>query len=868
MPLDVKDLERTFFPFVEKPNRYTGGELNLPPLPEQPILRVALAFPDLYELGMSYLGLRILLHRASQVEGIACERVFMPWFDAANRLRQLPLPLFTLETRTPLYELDLIGFNLQYELHATNILAMLELGRIPLFAADRRESDPLILGGGPLASHCEAFAPFFEAIAVGDGEEVFPAILETLKSLKQAGASRLEKIRALGGISGLYVPAFYQPQYGEQGTYGGLKPAEVGFPSIIEGRVIPELIPDYYPAKPLVPRLEITHNRLTLEISRGCSRGCRFCGPGMINRPVRERPLADLVQEAEIGLSNTGFAQLSLLSLSTGDYRGLEALLAALEPILDRRRVSLSFPSLRPERFTPQVADRAAAGARTGLTLAPEAATPRLRAVINKDTSDEALLQAVRLAYERQWKSVKLYFMIGLPTETDEDVLAMVELIRQVVGIGREFGGRGISVSVSPFVPKPHTPFEREGQLPPADLQRRLNLLRSGLRRFQAVRLELRDLEITLVESAIARGDRRMAKAIEISYRHGGLFDAWSDGFSFPRWQEALVQAGLSLENLVRPLPKEQILPWEHLNPGVTREFLQGERAEAAQTQFTPDCRGDVCHLCGLQQRTDLPCPEIPDLESYKLKPNPEKHENLVYTRYRLKYRRTDDAKYVSHLDALGILERALRRLGMPLEFTAGMKPHPRLIVSPPLGMGMTSQAEYLDFGIGGEWQDEPTVLFRKTMPPGFETLQVYARPQDKFSLGGLNKFLYQVTPISSGAVDWSQIETSAAQLWAAPQLPSLRHNPGKVRAFDARPTIWKIETAPEGRLYIGLISRGGPLPKPTDILLMLINSAERDPLSNWKIDRSGMWWGMDNESYSPEAAESHLYSRLGEPSI
>ncbi|RJP75403.1 MAG: TIGR03960 family B12-binding radical SAM protein [Candidatus Zixiibacteriota bacterium] len=853
MSLDTRELEQQFFPFVKKPDRYTGGELYLPPLPESPEIRAALAFPDLYELGMSYLGLRLLLHRALQVEGVACERVFMPWFDAEARLRALNLPLFTLETRTPLRELDLLGINLQYELHATNVLALLDLGGIPLRAEHRSESDPVVLGGGPLALHGEPFAPFFDALALGDGEDLFPEILHVLKEQKRRGASRRTTVRALGDIPGVYLPGYYQPQYGPDGRFRGMKRLDPGLPEVVSARVTPRLLPEHYPAKPLVPSVEATHNRLILEIARGCSRGCRFCGPGMTNRPVRERPVADIVAEAAAGLEATGYSEISLLSLSIADYSCLETLLDALRPILEARQVSLSFPSLRPDRFTPQMADRAAAGSRTGLTLAPEAASERLRAIINKETTDQDLLRAVRLAYERRWKSVKLYFMAGLPGETDDDLYAMVDLVREVVMTGKGLGGRHVTVSVSPFTPKPHTPFEREGQAPPEGLRRRLGILTSRFGRWHAVKLELRDLDVSRMEAAIARGDRRTAEAIEASFRAGGRFDAWTDGFSMTRWEQAFRQAGLDPEAGSRRIPEDEPTPWDHLQPGVTEEFLQSEREAAAAAEFTSDCRRDVCHMCGLHQRSDLPCPEIPRLEPYipaEAAASPPPGE---FRRYRLTYRRREAARYVSHLDAVGVLERALRRLGLPLEFTQGMKPHPWLIASPPLPVGMTSRAEYLDFGLAGDWTPDRMANFREGLPPGFEAVDVAPLSGKGLSLGSLNVFLYRAEPAAARPAEQiEELQQAVEEFLASESVLLLRTGPQKAQPLEARGAVWRLEAQVGGALWIGLKTSGGPTPKAVEILGWLTRESADEIISGWRLERVEMGWDLEGRRLSP----------------
>ena len=874
MSLDPTLLDRQFFPFVFKADRYTGAEVNLPPTPENPLLRIALAFPDLYELGMSYLGLRILLHRAGGVSDVAAERVFMPWFDAVRRLRERRLPLFTLESKTPLRELDLIGFSLQYELHATNVLAMLDLGGVPLRSCDRGEEDPIVLGGGPIVYHPEPFAPFFDAFAAGDGEDLLPEILQVLKDGKRRGEARRKRLRALGEIAGVYLPGEYEPRYGKTGAFLGWKKKDASLPDAVSARITPTLSTDSYPVRPIVPTLEATHNRLIVEIARGCSRGCRFCGPGMCNRPVREKPIAEILREVEIGLDATGYGELSLLSLSTADYSRLEELLDALQPLLEERQTALSFPSLRPDRFTPQMADRAAAGSRTGLTLAPEAATPRLRGVINKATTDEDLLNAARLAFERRWKSLKLYFMIGLPSETDEDAAALGALVKKIAGLAREYGGRNLNVSLSPFSPKPHTPFEREGLTPAEDLRRRVGRLKSDLSRIRLVHLEVRNYEITRLETAIARGDRRLADVIEAGYRAGGIFDAWSDGFSASRWKAAFERNGMDPDRLTGAFSSDAQLPWKLILTGVSEDFLEREREAAARCEFTPDCRGKDanCHLCGLHSHPGLPCPEIQRIPAYAVdKAIKTREDHPPIHRYRLMYRRTRRARFVSHLDVVGALERALRRLRIRLEYTVGMKPHPRLIASPPLPVGMTSRAEYLDFGMEGEWAfsggaEAKRHLFTAdelVLPPGFEAAALFARPVHSPSLGSLNVFLYRAVPLQE--VDAAAVEREIGRFWAERSVPLLRTGSDSTRPCDARPAVWKLEREASGAILIGLKSTGGPMPRAVDVLAHIMKLPSEAILADWELERVDMSWDMDGVRSHPTEDSPQPFFRVGE---
>jgi radical SAM family uncharacterized protein/radical SAM-linked protein len=858
MTPDPTNLEHCFFPYVEKPGRYIGGELGLPRLPENPSLRVALAFPDVYELGMSYLGLRILYHLANQSSEVACERVFMPWFDAVKRMRECSIPLFSLETRTPLNHFDLIGINLQYELHATNILGILDLSQIPLLAQDRKPGDPIVIGGGPLSLHPEPFAPFFDAIVVGDGEEVFPKILEQLILEKRHSTLRQQTVRNLGDFPGVYLPAYYQPRYNSFGQFDGFDHLDPTLPTRIERRITPELKSDHYPAQPIVPTLELTHNRLIIEIARGCSRGCRFCAPGMANRPVREREIPEIVNAADLGLSATGYNEVSLLSLSSADYSCLGELLDGLAPILDSHRASLSFPSLRPDLFTPQMADRAATGNRTGLTFAPEAATVRLRGIINKATSDEALLNAAALAFERGWKSIKLYFMLGLPGEEDADVWAIVDLVKQVESAASRFGGRQINVSVSPFTPKPHSPFERSRQLTMEELRHRIGILRQGLQRSRNVKLDIRRPEISQIEAAIARGDRRVAMAILACYHNGGLFDAWSDGFSFRRWESAFKSVDLNIEQIVGKISPVSRLPWGIINSGIDDQFINAENRSSDNFELTPDCRVEGCQFCGLQAREDIPCPEIRLPSPTESLPHlSHVPEPATVHRYRIKYQRDRQSRYHAHLSVVGVFERALRRLNLPLEFTQGMRPHLRLIASPPLAMGMTSRAEYIEFGIELPWTDDLTIQLQSGLPAGLRIDSVHTFPINHPSLGALNIFQYRARPCMQ--ISGDDVKASMTTMMEAASLPVQRIGPEKTQTFDARPSLWVLAYV-EGDIVWGVINRGGPSPRSEDVFRMLFAAVPNPPdlqphnlLADWEIERLGMWWEVDGVRIAPD---------------
>jgi radical SAM family uncharacterized protein len=600
----VKSLNRILWtrilPQVQKPTRYTGNEINATRKDHRTArVKVALAFPDLYEVGMSHLGLKILYHIINAKDDWLAERVFMPDTDFEGLMRQEEFPLCSLETTTPLADFDLLGFTLQYELSYATILRMLQLSGIPVLAAERGENDPLVAGGGPGAFNPEPVSSFFDFLVIGDAEEALPEALNLLAGCNNH--PRADKLSKLATITGVYVPSLYRAGYAPDGRFLGTTPLG-NRPTPVQRAVVRDLETVPYPTDFIVPYGVIVHDRLVLELFRGCTRGCRFCQAGIIYRPVRERSPGRLKELAVKMVRATGYDEIALSSLSSSDYSNIKPLVEELSRDMSKERISLSLPSLRLDSFSVDLAEQVQRVRKSGLTFAPEAGSQRLRDVINKNVTEDDLLSTVQEAFRLGWSNVKLYFMIGLPTETDEDLREIAALARKVLKVCRDSGGRGrprVTVSASVFVPKPHTPFQWVGQISKEEIFRRQALLKAELRG-PGLNYQWHGAEASLLEAALARGGRNLNRVIHRAFELGCKLDGWDEHFSFSSWQQAFAGAGLDLEmEATRDLDPEAPLPWDHLDSGVSKKYLLREYRRALSGQVTADCRGS-CLGCGM----------------------------------------------------------------------------------------------------------------------------------------------------------------------------------------------------------------------------------------------------------------------------
>jgi radical SAM family uncharacterized protein len=744
------------FSSVTRPGRYLDHETNLRRT-RSARLRFLLCFPDLYDIGMSNLGIRILYHVLNRQEGMLADLAFAPWADMQEFMRRERIPLGGTGTGLPAKDFDVVGFSLQHELQYANVLAMLDLAGIPVVAAERGDGDPIVVAGGPCAFNPGPMSDFIDAFVIGDGETVIVEISSVLARAKERGQARAARLGALAGVSGVYLPALDGRQAAEP----------------VARRVEPALRDEDFPMPPLVPIIPITHDRLTLEIMRGCTRGCRFCSAGMLCRPVRERGVDSVVRLAQEGIEASGWEEVSLVSLSTSDYADLEHLVSKLAGVLEQRRVSISLPSMRPGTFSREVARVIARTRKTGLTFAPEAGSEKLRNRVNKDVNEQELYSTIETAFRSGWDSVKLYFMIGLPGEDDGDIEGLIRMGKSVGAICRGFGKRRyVTLSLSPFVPRPHTPLQWEAQCMPEEVLRRVNLIRKNLPD-KRIRLKWRDPSMSLAEGLLARGDRRFGRVIAAAWKAGAGFDSWTDRFDFGLWSRCFQSEGIDVVRATGAREAGEALPWSHIAGGVSADFLKREAEKAHAGQLTPDCRSGACSDCGACPGPDRPGAQglrSPALDRVDpggglsgQAPVPAQPGTAGRTwsatkvfkaplRLRVRYAKSDEIRFTSHLDVTRCIQRGLRRSGLALCYSEGFSPHPRMSFGPPLPLGVAGKAEYFDVFVEAKPADGWIERVNCALPQGIRVAEARVVPGQGPSLVAmLNAGEYRMTVYECG---------------------------------------------------------------------------------------------------------------------
>ena len=665
----------------QKPSRYINTEVNS--LRKEGEIKVALAFPDIYDVGMSHLGLKILYKIINDLPYASAERAFHPWLDLEKEMRHKGILLSSLETERPLKGFDILGFSLQYELSYTTVLNMLYLAGIPIRSEHRAEGKwPLIIAGGPCTVNPMPMSPFIDAFLIGDAEEAIVEILDAYRIWKKEGDAKKESVlEALSQIEGMYVPSLRTEH--------------------VKRRYIESLDSFPYPESPVVPYTQIVHDRVNIEVSRGCTMGCRFCQAGMIYRPLRERSPEKALSIAEKSLKNTGHEEVSFTSLSAGDYSCLLPLLKAFNSRFSGQKISLSLPSLRVAAVSQDVLKEIKSVRKTGFTIAPEAATGRLRNVINKDFTEEDYEQSLKMLFEEGWQKVKLYFMVGLPTETQEDIEAIPDMALKALKIAKKHTGRYVTINItlSPFVPKPHTPFQWYGQENIGSIKEKLDFLKNMLHR-KKLTAKAHNEEMSLLEAVFARGDEKISNLIEEAWSSGCMLDPWTESFDFNKWSGAMEKTGIDASAYAeKTYAKDEPLPWDIIDTGIKKEYLYKEYQKAISAEITTDCK-KTCHVCGLE------CKEKMQDTGYMIHGKEIKnHESCIMNpaspiRLRVEFSKTGKLKYLSHLELVTAITRAMRRIDIPLAYSAGFHPSPKVAFGPALGVGISGIKEYFDMEI------------------------------------------------------------------------------------------------------------------------------------------------------------------------
>jgi len=847
--MNLRDLLDTeILPRVEKPSRYLGNELNSTRKdPENVELRICFFFPDLYELGLGNLGLHILYAQMNRLDWVWAERGYTPGLDMEAILRERELPLFMLESKDPLAAADMIGFTLQSELTFTNIINALDLAGLPIRSDNRDDAMPLIFAGGPAVFNPEPIAPFIDFFVIGDGEDIMMEIALAMRALK--GATRRDKLEAMAKLEGVYVPELYPF---ETMPDGQILPKEDA-PKIVK-RLVKDMDGAEYPTNYIVPNAALVHDGAGLEVLRGCTQGCRFCQAGMVTRPVRERSIENIDRLMERTLENTGFDAVSLISLSTCDFSMPRTLVKMAAERGHKDNVSISLPSLRLDSYAVELSDMVAGVRRSGLTFAPEAATPRMRAVINKFIPDEELLKMSQEAYSRGWDHVKTYFMIGLPTERDEDVEAIADLAIRTVREGKKINPRaGVRTGVSTFIPKPFTPFQWAEQIGIDETHRRQNILHAKFRGQSDIKFGRHDAKTSYIEGLLSRTDRRGADLIEAAWKNGARLETWEEHVNFAAWEKAVEDVNYDVAGQFRERDPDERLPWDHIDIMIPKAWFQKDWQNAMELKYAQDCRAGKCHLCGVIYRERDLCKNM--LKRQKAGHAKEAETWEGYTpsfteqpdpvqRIRFRIGRSGEARFLSHLELKDAWFRALRRAKAPLAYSQGFHAQPKVTFSTACPVGEASRGDYMDVMVK-EYTDESELFARlqEKVPPGLHVFDVEALPLRGESLMSLVEgFTYSLK--ITGAPD--DLGERVAELLTRDEILVERKvkqkkpkkgrgwkKPGKTTAeIDIRPMLASLEVVrtdgPNATLTFTTRDESGRLAKPKEIMALLGLAPER----------------------------------------
>ena len=838
-------LDHSILQSVLKPARYTGGEWNAVRKDWDGVrCKFALALPDVYEVGMSNLGLAILYEILNRRMDTMAERVYAPWVDMEEKMREREIPLFSLESRRPIAEFDFLGFSLQYEMIYSNVLNMLDLAGIPLYARERSEEMTFVVGGGPCVYNVEPVADFFDFFVIGEGEEVVPEICDVFITWDTEGRPEGRKgfLKRLLSVEGIYVPSFYEPVYDAGGDFRELRPLHPEARPVIYKRVVRDMDAVISVEHPVVPYMDIVHNRIMMELFRGCSRGCRFCQAGIAYRPARERTEERLRRMANGLIETTGYDEMSLTSLSSADYSCLGRLVDDLMKDNEGDKISFSLPSLRIDSFSIDLAHKMQQVRKSGLTFAPEAGTQRLRDVINKGVTEENLIEACGAAFRHGWKQVKLYFMMGLPTETDEDIIGIARLAKKVVDLYTEIRGRRgckVTVSVSCFVPKPYTPFQWFGQLSLEEFQRRQRLLKEHITD-RSITFHYHDARLSVIEGVFARGDRRLAAALYEAWKSGAKFDGWSDLFDDSRYFAAFEKCNIDWEYFSRRTRTiGEPLPWAHTSPGVLERFLKSEWQKALAASLTEDCRRTHCTGCGICPTLGVDVIDYAGMEEKRISEQTKQFAQSVENDtamppaerklfvYRGLITKGEELRYVSHLDYANLFVRACKRAELPMAYSEGFNPHMKVAFASALSLGAASDAEYVDFEMTEELA-APIVMERlsKHLPRGAQIVRLkILKGKHKALMADVDEARYRIVLAYTGALE--AVRESVHRYNEADTAVWERVTPKKSRTIETKayiktPVSFQLEN---GRLifWMNLVVTPQGSVKPIEILSLMV---------------------------------------------